>query len=848
MLRSSLFACSCALVLFAATPAHAYPFNLSRYSGLTEYTGTYQCADCHFTADGGGSPTCSASAHPYQPCLNPFGIAYRTGGWSGSLVTGDLDGDGMSNQDELNDASNSAGFHSEAETTCDMLACASNAGTSVSCGGTNINCEATRNDGPASMPPMGYSYPTAYNYSFTFTCDPGTQFVPGSSDPDWSNNCQNIDECASNPCAPGGVGGDDGQGCTEDALGPSWSSPGYSCSCDTWWTASGGTCVPTNDCNAGTDDCVGLAMCMDLAGPYNFACDCPPGYDGDGRSMAMGGTGCFDENECTGNPCGVHGTGGEDGMGCDQIPIGSWTAPGYTCTCESGYAFDGSQCALQDECTAMLDDCVAVAMCSDPSDSAGDFTCACPPGYVGDGHALPGGTGCTDIDECATGMDDCDPNATCANTMGGFTCTCDSGFTGDGRTCTDVDECADPFYAGMCSSNATCNNLFGSFECNCDAGYSGDGFTCNDIDECADGTDDCDTNASCTNTSGSFTCACDSGYSGDGRTCTDIDECADPALSGRCSSVAVCNNLPGDWECVCNPGFRGDGFDCADIDECAEGTDACDTNATCVNDSGSYSCLCDSGYRGSGFSCADIDECAEGTHGCELSVERCVNQEGTSNLCVCRPGYLRNPDTDACEVSCGDGERAPGEECDDANTEPMDGCSEVCEIEPGYACYEPTGGASVCEPTCGDGLIDEGEECDDGMDVNSDTAADACRTDCQNAHCGDGVVDTGEECDDGASNADDTTDACRTTCHLPYCGDGVVDTGETCDPGGGVPGAAPAGLCTTMCAVDAGLDPDDPPELTGGACATAPGGRRLPAWLAFLGAAVAWRRRRRGLK
>jgi hypothetical protein len=39
-------------------------------------------------------------------------------------------------------------------------------------------------------------------------------------------------------------------------------------------------------------------------------------------------------------------------------------------------------------------------------------------------------------DECALGIDDCDDNATCADTAGSFTCTCNPGYGGDGRTCT----------------------------------------------------------------------------------------------------------------------------------------------------------------------------------------------------------------------------------------------------------------------------------------------------------------------------------------------------------------------------------------------------------------------------
>ena len=40
-----------------------------------------------------------------------------------------------------------------------------------------------------------------------------------------------------------------------------------------------------------------------------------------------------------------------------------------------------------------------------------------------------------DIPECERGLDDCDQNATCTNTIGGYICTCNIGFTGDGYMC-----------------------------------------------------------------------------------------------------------------------------------------------------------------------------------------------------------------------------------------------------------------------------------------------------------------------------------------------------------------------------------------------------------------------------
>jgi cysteine-rich repeat protein len=80
--------------------------------------------------------------------------------------------------------------------------------------------------------------------------------------------------------------------------------------------------------------------------------------------------------------------------------------------------------------------------------------------------------------------------------------------------------------------------------------------------------------------------------------------------------------------------------------------------------------------------------------------------------------------------TCGDGTLQAGEECDDGNTDPTDGCTDTCKIA-----------------RCGDGIVQAGvEECDDGNRFDND----ACKNDCTNAACGDGILAAGlEECDDG---------------------------------------------------------------------------------------------------
>ena len=41
----------------------------------------------------------------------------------------------------------------------------------------------------------------------------------------------------------------------------------------------------------------------------------------------------------------------------------------------------------------------------------------------------------SDIQECATQVDNCHVDANCSNTKGSFYCTCHTGYSGDGVVC-----------------------------------------------------------------------------------------------------------------------------------------------------------------------------------------------------------------------------------------------------------------------------------------------------------------------------------------------------------------------------------------------------------------------------
>jgi cysteine-rich repeat protein len=74
-------------------------------------------------------------------------------------------------------------------------------------------------------------------------------------------------------------------------------------------------------------------------------------------------------------------------------------------------------------------------------------------------------------------------------------------------------------------------------------------------------------------------------------------------------------------------------------------------------------------------------------------------------------------------IGCGDGVLDPGEQCDDDNTLAGDGCSQLCEVEPGFTCV---GVPSACAPVCPDGLVRGDEACDDGNGLDGDGCSSSC--------------------------------------------------------------------------------------------------------------------------
>jgi fibro-slime domain-containing protein len=111
---------------------------------------------------------------------------------------------------------------------------------------------------------------------------------------------------------------------------------------------------------------------------------------------------------------------------------------------------------------------------------------------------------------------------------------------------------------------------------------------------------------------------------------------------------------------------------------------------------------------------------------CDLGPDN-GQDKGCTAQCTIEPGWvctqaMTTGNTVCHKAVCGDGNPEPqaGEQCDDGNLVPFDGCSPTCTIEPVCA-------GGVCTATCGDGLVFPGEQCDDGNLVDGDGCDHNCK-------------------------------------------------------------------------------------------------------------------------
>jgi len=203
----------------------------------------------------------------------------------------------------------------------------------------------------------------------------------------------------------------------------------------------------------------------------------------------------------------------------------------------------------------------------------------------------------------------------------------------------------------------------------------------------------------------------------------------------------------------------GDGAINVDGEECDDGNgdsgDGC--TATCTLEA-------DSACPTPGKPCVSTVKCGDskvtGSETCDDG--NLKNGDGCSDACALEDGWACPVPGLRCEAAeCGDGKLVGFEECDFAT--PTAGCTD-CKIDDLYACD-----ASGCHKTvCGDAKIERGEQCEDGNGRPFDgcyqcRAEPSCKNGVCKAVCGDGQRFESEACDDG--NARDG-DGCSADCKL----------------------------------------------------------------------------------
>ncbi|XP_056322066.1 epidermal growth factor-like protein 6 [Danio aesculapii] len=209
--------------------------------------------------------------------------------------------------------------------------------------------------------------------------------------------------------------------------------------CYGWKKNSKGQCEAQCDLGCKHGECVGPNKCK-----------CFPGYTGKTCSQ--------DLNECGLKP-----------RPCEHRCMNTFGS--YMCYCLNGYMLmpDGS-CANSRTCS--------LAHCQYGCEEVqSEVRCLCPsPGL----QLGTDGKTCEDIDECATGKNQCPFNRQCTNTFGSYYCKCQPGYDlkyiNGKYDCTDVNECASNTH--KCSHHAECINTHGSYKCKCKQGFRGSGFDC----------------------------------------------------------------------------------------------------------------------------------------------------------------------------------------------------------------------------------------------------------------------------------------------------------------------------------------------------------------------------------
>ena len=362
---------------------------------------------------------------------------------------------------------------------------------------------------------------------------------------------------------------------------------------------------------------------------------------------------------------------------------------------------------------------------------------------------------------------------------------CDKGDTVNGDGCSQ-----------FCTLETTCGDGVPEGAEECDDGNTMGGDTCN---------------ANCTlPTCGDANVDVQAPFS---ETCDDGNRLVGDGCNASCHIETVCGNHITELGEDCDDGNHVNGDGCNALckvenvcgNDLAEGSEVCDgvDSGTCPVIA-SVQIECTNEPVAAPNLCVCANYCGDSAIG---GLEEC--DAGLDGSASCR-GAMPSSGDPCSSVRCGDGIVDAGEECDDGNTNPTDGCTNDCHVlaicgdgtlEGSEECDDHNnvsgdGCSSACKDeatVCGDGVVDFDEQCDDG----NTSAGDGCDGSCliEGGMCGDGHTDLGEQCDDGNTTSGD---GCSTACQLELCGNGVKNSGEECDDGNTKSGDG----CSELCRVE----------------------------------------------
>lgn len=255
--------------------------------------------------------------------------------------------------------------------------------------------------------------------------------------------------------------------------------------CDTRYAVDEGTheCQDVDKCALGTDDCTGETVSVNLKG--GFDCNIPVLCD-ENRPTGYTGFPCVDIEQCL---LGIDDC--WDGTTCVNI------AGRFTCDAETCSRFTREKGGV----------CVEINECDNgvQATEEHDLYCGSGGGYFTlDCGSHPticmevgGGDSSTELNECALGLDDRGPGATCFDTAEAFACRSieehcddeDGGYERDENgTRVDIDECAESNHD--CAARTACFNTIEDFTFdNCPFFTREEGGTYVDISECDEGKD-----------------------------------------------------------------------------------------------------------------------------------------------------------------------------------------------------------------------------------------------------------------------------------------------------------------------------------------------------------------------